>query len=197
MLFLPHAKPYGNPKASTLTDNFATENTTLWTYGAGATIVSSALNLAANTSYSGYITSNIPYDLTNSSFEVGISQALGVAAAAEMWIVAQTAFTSNAYSEQVYWNDGDIMANEEVNSVSTPNGSVAFNISTMPYWRLSHSGTTLSYQYSANKTTWTTLYSATPNATINLTAVYLGIQVGYWTTPAPSPATAIFTGVND
>lgn len=187
---------------STLSDPFTATvlNLTLWAQTlAGsmvATFVSSgaSLDFPASTTSSCYasILSNRSYDLTGVAVSVQIiatpTSASGVDTS--MWVYTGSTTTNAArfvleagtlYAQ--YWSGG---------VKNTPN-SIAFNATTMAYWRIRTSGGTMFWDYSSDGGSWTNLTSvANPFTVTSLLFMMEALSNG----TASSPGSFKWKGLN-
>ena len=93
-------------------DNFATKNTTLWDWGAGASVSNNQLVLACHSNYDGQITTPIPYNLTDSTFTAQLITPPAVGGGH-----VETGFTASSRKTDIEtnslymeWHSGELMA---------------------------------------------------------------------------------------
>ena len=179
------------PKMATFTDDFTTQDTGKWWFDSGLSVVSGQLNIPVTSGYPGAY-SNAHYDLTSSAVTAQIVQTPNVGSGStETFLTLRSTAGTSLYFDI---NNGVIGAYRKAFGVMTTVGTVTYNAATMKYLRIVHDGTAISWQYSANGSTWTTIGSPwTPTVPVSWLDVEL--VAGYWGTET-SPGTAIWDNVN-
>jgi hypothetical protein len=170
-------------------DNFATKNTTLWSWGAGASVSNGQLVLACHSNYDGQIVTPIAYNLTDSTFTAQLMTPPAVGGGhTETGLIASInagdVETASAYME---WEAGELINSQTINWNTTEyyHGG---GYSPGMWLRIRHSSATglLYWEKSTDGTTWSTISSAAP--AFNITNVWLTIQCGYWMPETSGPA---------
>ena len=178
-------------KMSQLADSFATKDTSKWFYDANASVVSGQLNLGVNSSYNGYVSGNSRYDLTSDAFTIQVVQTPNIGSGSTELHVRQKVDNNNWVAFII--SNGFIGAYKRIAGTTTST-SIAYNAATMKYLRIRHTGTQITWEYSADALTWTAL--GTPwTPTFAVTNLFTELMAGYWGTEA-SPGTAILDNVN-
>lgn len=170
-------------------DNFAIKNTSLWTWGAGASVSNGELVLACESDYHGQIVTPVPYDLTDSAFTAQLTTPPAVGGGhTETGLIASAnpgdVETASAY---MVWEAGELINSQTINWNTTEyfhGGGYAPGL----WLRIRHSSATglLYWEKSTDGTKWSTISSAAP--AFNITKVWLTIQCGYWMPEMPSSA---------
>jgi hypothetical protein len=176
-------------------DNFATKNTTLWKWGAGASVSNGQLVLACNSNYDGQIVTPITYDLTDSAFTAQFIAAPDVGNGTTETGLIASIHSGDVETASVYWEwvGGTLLMQQTVNWNYTAyyQGPATAPAFVPGMWvRIRHSSATGSFYWekSPDGTTWTTLASAPVDPAIDVTKLYLVIECGYWTTETSGPA---------
>lgn len=188
---------------STLSDTFATKDTTKWTWGANASLVSGQASMVATAAYDGFITSNFNFDLTNSAAYVQVARIESGTGTAETYFnLYDHNITNdpnkNSFSMHVmsvsgtntlstYWKDGA--------GTSTQIGSATYSATNHLWWRIRHNGSQIVWETSTNGTTWTQLGSAWTPA-VPITALRAQVGSGWTGGSYTSSQTALFDNVN-
>lgn len=177
-------------KIATLTDDFATKDTTKWTWSGSPSVSGGQLLVPATSGYANIVTATT-YDLTSSSFAVQLAQRAGPGNGT---VDTQLVITLDANNIIKMLIEGPTLYFQVTiaGAGSTP-GSVTYSATTHAWWRVREAAGTLFYETSPNGTTWTQQASrATP---FTVTAVTASLAAGYYGTE-PSPGTAIWDNVN-
>ena len=170
-------------------DDFATKNTTLWSWGAGASVSNGQLVLACDSSYDGNIRTPITYNFTDSTFTAQLitPPAVGGGHTETGLIVTQQprVETASAYFE---WQAGGLWTSQDINWNTTFYYYNGPGYTPGMWMRIRHSSVTglFTWETSADGTTWSILSSAAP--LFDITSVYLTIQCGYWMPETSGPA---------
>ncbi len=185
------------PAISTLTDNFDDNSidSAKWstsTTSATVSETSQQLQIACNASTSGAVGRLISvgsYNLTGDSCFVKVVQVANGAMETEFRLY----YVDSSNMVSLLQTGGTLFACQNVGgSYSTP-ASIAYNASTMLYWRIREASGTTYWEYSANGSSWTTLYSAAnPIAVTSLQASL----ICYEPSSIASPGTAIYDDFN-
>lgn len=174
----------------------STQNTTLWTGNFGTLSWSpSGFTITNPISYTGYggEASKLFYDLTGSSFTTNMPTAGNQSLTSCETVPFALMINTTNYVE-FYINGGFLFAQQNVNGTSSSQGSaVAYNPSTMSWFKLSESGGTLTWAYGNDGVTWTTL--ATAANPIAITALQIQPSLGTFNAEASS-TTAVWNSFN-
>lgn len=138
-----------------------------------------------------YLASDTTYDLTGSHLHVELISAGAQETGLETYPIILTQAAANQNNSLFI-----VIANSTVGfykvaaSVSTLVGTVAYNSTTMRWWRIRESGGTVYYEYAASaQGAWTTQASTTPGITI--TALYAKIRTYCYSSLSTAKQTAI------
>jgi hypothetical protein len=169
-----------NPKLITLVDPFTSSATLATTWSASTTAATAPVptisggvaTLTYNTGYPSLV-AGIPYDLTSSSITAQIGVNTG--STGNQATIALVADASNHVFMQV---NGISLSTSINNAGTTTYGAYpAYNATSMKYWRIVNtSGSTILFETSPDKTTWTTQNTVT--VTFPLTALTVEFQAG-------------------
>lgn len=176
---------------STLTDTFTTQDTTKWTWGAAASVVSGQLQCAANSSYTGSVTSATTYDLTGSYAYIQVPQRAGPGNGS---VDTTTVVAVDASNNLKLMLEGSSLYCQytKAGTVTTV-ATLTYSATTHAWWRIREASGTTYWDTSTDGVTWTQRASvANPFA---VTAVKVTIQSGYYGTET-TPGTAIFDNFN-
>jgi hypothetical protein len=167
------------PKVSTLVDDFATADTTKWTFLSGATVTGGRLSCANNTNFTGQANSVAAYDLTSSGIYVEVPQAAsGTAGTNETYFVLAAAANANGNNVRFSKTGTTLTASWEINGTTQTSSSVTYNATTHRWWRIQHDGTNVQFHTSPDRGTWTLLHTATPSFGLTALTVFLGAGGG-------------------
>lgn len=174
----------------------STQNTTLWGGNFGTLSWSpSGFTITNPISYTGYggETSKLYYDLTGSSFTANMPTGGNQSLTSCETVPFALQMNATNYVE-FYINAGFLFAQKNVNGSSSGVGSsIAYNPTTMSWFKLSESGGTLTWAYGNDGVTWTTLASAANP--IPITAVQIQPTLGTFSAEASS-TTAVWNSFN-
>lgn len=176
-------------KISTLTDNFTTQNNTLWTYSGSASVSTGQLNLIPATSYGNKIDSITKYDLTSSA----ISVQLVTAPVGNGGIDTYVKLYDVSGDEVDFQVQNNILYMTETISSTPSSTNIAYNSSTHAWLRIRHDGTNLLWETSSDALTWTTRRTKTPGRA--WTSVTVQLLAGYFGTE-PTPGVSVLDNVN-
>lgn len=189
----------GTSKMQTLTDGFSILDGTKWnnTAGAGIAVSGGKLGIPCLTTYP-QVTSKTIYDLTDSYFSVNITPPATNSGGKETGIsldVTAVAGTVNNLSFEVEHATNLLSPVIKLAGVTTSGTTIAFNQATTPWIRVRHSSSThlIYFEYSADRVTWTTLWSHSDTGVV-VNGLYAMMWCGYWGTEAA--ATGYFAWVN-
>ncbi len=186
----PTPTPTALPKVSTLTDNFddnsldtakwsATQNT-----GYPLSETNSQIQVSNTTTDSGggWLISVNNYDATASNLTVQLVDGGNCTnTSLNTWVDTRLQI-DNSNNVQVSCNQNTLKAAHRVGGTFTMIASMAYNPLTMKWIRLREGGGATFYEYSLDRTTWTTLASE-PNP-ISLTVVKVQLAGNAWPGPA-------------
>lgn len=178
-------------KIATLSDNFASKDTTKWLWGSAAAVASGQLQLTLNAAFDGTINSAATYDLTGGAVSVQLATAGDTNATAEtnfgitaadvtggMWIQAAAYYIGVANSQ--------ISLVEVLAQTFNVYGTITYSSTNHKYLRLREAKGCIFAETSADNATWNLLYAK--NALMPLTGVTVvftaGIASGTSATPA-------------
>jgi hypothetical protein len=173
-------------------DNFATKNTTLWNWGAGASVSNNQLVLACDSNYDGQIVTPIAYNLTDSTFTAQLitPPAVGGGHTETGFIASSRATDIETNSIYMEWVGGELRATWVTGGGL---GTFIYYHQGRDYFpgiwlRLRHSSATglVYWEKSSDATTWTTFASAVPQ--FDITNVWLSLECGYWEPETSGPA---------
>lgn len=182
---------YTTPSASSITDDFTTQDTTKWTFGGASAVSGGTLNLPVNSSYADIINSNATFDLTGSSVYVQIAQTPNQGnGTTEAYLQIVDAGATNR--EAMIWSGGRLIQRETVAGSDTET-SLAFDPVNHAWWRIGESGGTIFWDTSPDGATWTNRRSKAVGITV--TSLTVRLLTGFYGTE-PSPGTAKFDNVN-
>lgn len=168
---------------TTLRENWLWTGTesTKWADWGGAQTVRSVgtLDITTTTTATYYGFNSVElFDLANSEITVKIDTAISSTYASAEQEMKVTKDASNTISLNLIVDTGVVylQAYKTVAGTQTQVGSVAYNHSTMKYWRFRDNGTTTYWEYGADGVTYTTLYSvASPFV---MTGLYVDLDAG-------------------
>lgn len=189
----PPTTPTNTPM-NQLQDAFTgtTIDATKWsTFGTAAqTTQNGTLNVAPTANAPGYfgIVSKQNYDLTGSSLLADVSQTTG-AGAAETQLMAELDANNRAV---IMRSNNNLVARLSTNNVNSDT-SVAYNATSMKWWRIREAGNTIYFETSPDSVTWTVRRQTAK--TFDVTALKVRISVGTWANVA-APGTAKFDNLN-
>ena len=158
----------------TLTDDFATKNTTKWAWPGTETVSGGVASIPCSTTYD-EVVSQAAYDLTGSSLCV---QLVGVPTGSGEVIFTLTTTQYSVDNVVGFWiTNGYILPVEQVGG-TWDDGSTGdtFNAAIHKWLRIRHASGTVYWEYSTDGLTWTVLRSKTPGITI--TALYASLSTG-------------------
>ena len=173
-------------------DNFATKNTTLWNWGAGASVGNNQLVLACLRSYDGQIVTPVPYNLTDSTFTAQLitPPAVGGGHTETGFLASSRPTDIETNSLYMEWVGGELRATWVTGGGL---GNFIYYHQGQDYFpgmwlRLRHSSATglVYWEKSSDGTTWTTFGSAAPH--FDITNIWLSIECGYWEPETTGPA---------
>jgi hypothetical protein len=173
-------------------DNFATKNTSLWNWGAGASVSNGQLVLACDRNYDGQIVTPIAYDLTDSAFTAQLitPPAVGGGHTETGFIASIHPGDIETNSIYMQWVGGELSATWVTGGGG---GTFIYYYQGFDYFpgmwlRLRHSSATglVYWEKSSDATTWTTFASAVPQ--FDITNVWLSFECGNWEQETSGPA---------
>jgi Glycosyl hydrolase family 12 len=173
----------GHAKVATLQDTFpgTTLNAALWTALArtGAITVNNGLAITGTASSATYtaIKSAALYDLTASQIAIELVSAGAQGATTQALLQMQDAATLNAL--QLFVQNGNLIAQKEVNGTYTRLATVTYNAAAMKWLRLREAAGITFFEYAATSAGPYTVLSSVMNP-ITLTALYVFIQQGQY-----------------
>ena len=177
-------------------DNFATKNTTLWYYGAGASVSDDQLYLANSTSFDGYIVAVHSYNFTDCAFAAlevtppSISDGIYTEAEIVLSIDQDNSGHGSLYFGPV---EGYLRVEYWIGGSADSDLSILYQGTTLvpdnTWLRIRHSSATglIYYETSTNGTTWTAVYSAA--SPVEITSLYPLFTTGIFQSPTSSPPT--------
>jgi hypothetical protein len=192
------AAPATNAKIATLSDNYATKDTTKWSWGPLAANTGGQVVLTMNTAYDGWLLSNSVFDLTGSAAFVQVvsapQQGDNVSATQETYfsVYDQSAGNPNnsSYNIHVVGTGANSLVAYTKNAAGTyvaVGSPVTYSPVTHKWWRIRESGGTVFFETSPDGFTWTAFASvSTATAGIPITALRAQMGAGYWGSITPS-----------
>jgi hypothetical protein len=174
---------------STLTDDFATKDTTKWTWGAAAAVSGGQASFTGNSSFTGAITSASSYDLTGSALLLQVVQAVqGGTGSPETFLSLYDSGTNatnkNSLSIEVlgstlraYWNNST--------GTQTVLATTPYVAATHKWWRIRQSSTSFFWDYSPDGLTWTQ-FATVASSSVPFTAMKAIIGCGGSGTTGPA-----------
>jgi hypothetical protein len=182
---------------STLTDNFATQDNTKWTYMAGASVTGaggSYARIVPGNAANVTITSNNLFNLTGSSAEVCAFQIAEQGGGTAANVVTQLLIIDpNGYGWSIWENNGTLYF-REIASGGTVDTNVAYNATNHKFWRVRESAGTIYWETSPDSQTWTTQRSKAEDPSVLLTMMKAQL-LGYWT-GSGAPGVILFSQFN-
>jgi hypothetical protein len=188
----------GVSKTSVLADDFATKNTTKWTWGAAGAATGGRFVATATSTYTGSIQSVSAYDLSESAIYVQLLQAVvGTGTGSpETYFELFDSGTNNTQANSIQFSvigTALTMFWRPSAGTYTQIASVTYSATTHAWLRIRHASGTLYWDTSPDGFNWT--QQASVAASIPVNQMYVGLGGGYQGTFTPS-TTAIFDNVN-
>lgn len=188
-------------KTATVTDDFASYNSTKWAYQLGnATVTGGQLQVVLPTTatYDNFLsTGDVTfYDLTSSSVMVELVQAPNASApSAQVYFMVtdQPYLTAATNYEAFQVGDGGNVTFKELVAGVADSTNIAYSSTNHRWLRLRESGGTIFWDTSPDGVTWTNRRSKT--AKLTLTNICIGFMGGCYASEA-TPGTAILDNVN-
>lgn len=190
---------FTTPSMGSLTDNFNDNslNAALWNNWGGTNVTESgsALSVISGTAsaYYGIVSfGSQTYDLTGTAFSAYVSTA-GNQAIPSLEAYPAKLLVDASNDLQMMIGLGTVYARKKVATSVTALGSIAYNSTTMKWFRIREATGTTYWDYSQDTTNWTNLANAANP--IAVTALYPMVQAGNSATVGTS-GTVIFDNIN-
>jgi hypothetical protein len=178
-------------KIATLTETFATQDTTKWTgWGTDVFLSTGRLGLNATAAYPRLSASGV-WDLTASSITYELVQPPNVGAGSTQVFGELTLDANNKI--QFLWENNSVITRVIIAGAASDGTPVTYNATSHRWWRISESGGTVTWATSPDAVTWTT--RRTLAAPFTLTSLTVGFYAGYWGTET-TPGSALIDNVN-
>lgn len=177
---------------STLTDNFATKDTTKWAWGGTAGVSGGQAVQTPTLANDQWIIANQSYDLTGVAFSAELVQTPNVGNGGTTTYILLDTGIANTYFYFQWLASGNLVMGE-LNAGADDSTSIAYNAVSHRWLRVRESGGTVFWDTSPDGVTWTNRRSKTP--AIPFVRLAPGFFANYSGTE-PSPGTAIWDNVN-
>lgn len=183
------------PGLSTLTDDFTTKDTSKWTWGGTASVVSGQANFVPATTYANSIGTGTIYTLTGNAALVQVVQTspTGTTGTLENWFEVDT----GGGSPMINWRKlgaNLFAAWRDANGTETHLATLTYSSATHAWWRIQESGGTTFWDTSTDGINWTQRASLLNPFTYG-TALSVSIGAGYAGTES-TPGTFIVDNFN-
>lgn len=169
------------PKTSTYTDDFPGSSlNAAYDYSALATVTGGELNLALDGVDGTYAYAGVgPFTLHESSMSVKITDFGPALLGAATEVYFSFFYESGNGIYITYWN-GHLQAVKTVNG--TPSGffDSALSSTVCPYWRMSETGGTVTFEYSADGTSWTTMATTATSGLPSIRGGFMEMGAGHF-----------------
>jgi hypothetical protein len=187
------------PVVGAISDDFTSEDTTKWFWGASASVSNRQLICPANNNYDGGIYDATPYrSIIGSSMSVECLQVPNIVSnhSTECYLeFSGGGGWLTVPNLRIGWSDGNFICEYSLgdgvshNLLSTPFDPVAHR-----WWRLRESGGTVFWDTSPDYITWTNRATVATFAGLNARQIWVGS--GVWATETDPTGTAIFAHFN-
>lgn len=178
-----------------LTDQFPSLDATIWTAGAGASVVTGQLNLAVNGTGTGTLITAIPYALTSSSMYAQLVQPPNVGNGGTWGAMSFTKDATLTDYVGIVWSAGNILLRNQVASAANDT-TITYDPLLHKWFRLRHDGTNLYFETASNPAgAWVTRRTLTTGLPTWLPSGYPEFFAGFSGTE-PAPGTNIWDNFN-
>lgn len=177
-----------------LTDDFATKDTTTWSWGANAASTAGQLALTATAAYDGTVTSLPSFDLTGGAGTVQLAQMVtgSGTGSPEAYFDLFDAGTNTTSKNSLYFGvlGGTLTASwRNAAGTGVTLATTAYSATTHKWWRIRQTAATFVWETSANGSAWTQ-FASLASSSVPFTALRAQLGAGLSGTYTPTAPAA-------